>query len=358
MMTIRPESARSEGNLDRTRRSAPYARLAICVALAVSGRAHSAPAAGFAAERVRPALCGVLVDGHLACSGFFVTDRGTCLTCAHALVGTRRIELLMACGRRIAATRAGTYAARDTAVLRAALGPEERVAFLRLAASPPRVGASVILAGSPLYRHGLFLAGTVARGGPAFEYNPELKTYVRVMYVSGMTPRGTSGGPWLDESGKVIGLQSGGIARGDTLWGVAFVVPASELRPVAKPSPPPARVGDLGAAVEELWEHPPATVARFAGAAEEGLLIARLLRGGACDGAGLVPGQLIVAADGSSCRFRRDLLELIRRRRPGDRVRLDVLAAGEKAVERRQAVIRLGSAAEASGLAEIRAPGG
>ena len=172
----------------------------------------SAGEVSFAPAEVEKALCEVLVDGHLACSGFFIDKRGVCLTCAHAIVGEKQLELLLSDGRRVAATRGGVNVGADAAILFGALPQGETVRALSFAAKPPSVGTTVFLAGMPLYRHGLFLKGSVARRHTSFEYNPTLKTYVEVFYVTAMTPRGTSGGPWLTGAGQVVGNQLGSVS--------------------------------------------------------------------------------------------------------------------------------------------------
>jgi S1-C subfamily serine protease len=307
-------------------------------------------------ESVRPALCEVLVGGRLACSGFFVDDRGTCMTCAHALAGNgEKTELLLADGRRVAATRGGVNRAGDSAVLLAQLGEGEKVAFLELAEETPGVGEAVVLAGTPVYRHGLFLTGHVAARRHGFEYNRDLKTYVQVFYVSAMAPGGTSGGPWLNEGGEVVGLQSGGLAKGSTLWGVAFVVPARVLGALAAEPARDVPAGDLGAAVEELWEQPADTIRRFAPQAEEGLVLRHVLEGGPCHRSGLANGGLIVAVEGRPCRFRDDLLRVVRARRPGDTLGLEVVRERGGELDREAVVVTLGDAADAARLR--KAPG-
>ena len=218
---------------------------------------------------------------------------------------------------------------------------------LAFAPEDPALGAPLRLAGTALYRRGLLLGGTVARADPAFEYNPDLKTYVEVFYVDAMTAQGTSGGPWLDAEGRVVGLQSGGISLNGAFCGVAFVVPARLLRPLAaKPREAPAR-GDLGAACDELWEHPPATIKRFAAEATEGLLLCRLLKGGACDRAGLANGELLVSCEGRPCRFREEFIRAVRARAPGRPLQVEVLREKGGALVRERATILLDGVREA-----------
>ncbi len=296
------------------------------------------------------AVCEVLVDGHVACSGFFVDPGGRCLTCAHGVAAGKTIEVLLNDGRRLRAALAGMDVGADTAVLAVEGLGAGGVACLKLAAEAPRVGAALRLAGTALYRRRLVLAGTVARADASFEYNPDLKTYVEVFYVDAMTAHGTSGGPWLDGEGRVVGLQSGGISLNGAFCGVAFVVPARLLLPMAeRPAGAPAR-GDIGAACDELWELPPATVKRFSGIAAEGLLVCRVLKGGACDKAGVACGELIVGLDGRPCRFREDFVRAIRGRAPGRTLELAVVRERQGALVRETAVLTLADAREALSL--------
>ncbi len=326
------------------RPGAASALLSIVAAAALRG--GEVPGSAFHA-----AVCEVLVDGHVACSGFFVDPGGRCLTCAHGVAAGKSIEVLLNDGRRLRAALAGMDAGADTAVLAVeGLGPGGSPC-LKLAAETPRVGAALRLAGTALYRRRLVLAGTVARAESSFEYNPELKTYVEVFYVDAMTAQGTSGGPWLDGEGRVVGLQSGGIALNGAFCGVAFVVPGRLLRPMAeRPVETPAR-GDIGAACDELWELPPATVKRFSDFAAEGLLVCRVLKGGACDKAGMAGGELIVGLNGRPCRFREDFVRAVRGRAPGQTIELEVVRERQGALVRESAVVTLADAREAPFLA-------
>ena len=324
--------------------------LSVAVLLAVDAAAGESRPGAFPAKRVRAALCEILGDGHLVGSGFFVDEKGTCLTCAHALLGKKRLELLLADGRRLPAERGAVDEASDAAVLFAKLPEKDRVPFLQLSDGGRKLGQRLFLGGTPVYRHHLFLTGRVASLESGFEYSRDLHTYIQVFYISGMAPRGTSGGPWLDASGHVVGLQSGGMAKGDAFWGVAFAVPVRPLRALLAEPRRNRAVGDLGAAVEELWEQPPATVKRFSKKAKSGLLLRRVLMGGACDRCGLDENHLILSADGRPCRYRKDLLEVVRARKKGEVVRLELLKERGGSLLRVTVPVTLGSSAEAAKL--------
>ena len=315
-------------------------------ALLGAGRAGGAQAPAGLTE----AVCDVLVDGHMACSGVFIDAQGTCLTCAHALIGAGTVELLLSCGRRVAAVRGGAQAGLDAAVLFAQLGDGPAVKHLSLASRVPREGERLFLGATALYRRGLVLTGHVARERTGFEYNPTLKTYVEVFYVHAMVPRGVSGGPWVDARGDLVGLQSGSMYDGGAFSGVAFVVPGMLLKTLAaRPQASPPE-GDLGAACDALWEHSALVIGRFAPAVREGLVLCRVLEGGACDRAGLSNNDCIVAVDGVPCRFRDTLLRAVRGKRPGSELVLDVVSPDGGATRRRTVRLDLGSAADAAFL--------
>ena len=148
-------------------------------------------------------------------------------------------------------------------------------------------------------------------------------------------------------------MQSGGIARGENFWGVGFVVPAAALRALAERPKEDRALGDLGTAADELWEHPAATVERFSREAVEGLLLTKVLRGGACHRAGLSNGTLIVRVDGVPCRFREDLLARVRGRKPGDELAIEVVEESGGTLSRRKVIVKLGSSAGAAQLPEV-----
>ena len=298
-------------------------------------------------ESVLEACCEIIADGHLAASGFFVDCKGTCLTCAHALLGVKKVEVLLRGGARRSALLLGMDTAHDAAVLRVNLTGKERFTFLKRAKRFPEVCWRVFVAGCAVYRHGLILRGSVASAETHFEYLPNLKTYVPVRYVSGMVPRGMSGGPWLNERGEVFGLQSGMLAHNDSMWGIAFVIPLESLDSFLADPKKARPAGDIGAAVEELWEHSGSKTARYGKDFKEGLLLTKVLIGGACWEAGLREGDLITAAAGRPCRYRDRFLSLVRSLEPGRFLVVEAVRVEGGKVERRKVRLRLGDASRA-----------
>jgi len=276
-------------------------------------------------EKAKAASVEVLVDGHLAGSGWFADDKGLAITAAHVVERPgRRVELLSPVMGRISAKVLAVDRGHDLALLQAEK-PTDREAFPALATAKrtPKAGAAIYLFGAPIYRHAVMLPGRVARNDTTFEYLGAKNGYVEVVHVAATIQRGTSGGPWINHHGEVIGLQSGMMVRKTVPVGIAFVAPAEAIRRL-QDRRQHAATAALGATVEELWQHrgdrlrhyPPRT---------EGLLVTSLVKDGPASKSGLKQWDVITAVGKQAVRTPRDLLQKIRAVSPGDKLRLKVL---------------------------------
>lgn len=268
----------------------------------------------------------ILTDDHLDGSGFIVHPSGIAVTAAHAVTDPRRrIEVRSGTLGRHRVTVIARDVGHDIALLR--LPPRaEPYPALPLADRPAVVGSDVWLFGAPLFRHGVLLAAMVARDKPTFEYLPDQQYYLRVYHLSGPSPVGTSGGPWLDARLSVVGLQSGLMHDGGAPVGIAYMAPVEAIRRLLErktdAETPTMRVG-----FEELWEQPDAFRRQFPERLEA-LVAVRVTPGGPAARAGLRPQDVITHIDGRRVRLRDEILAAIRSRRIGAPVELKVLRPG------------------------------
>lgn len=284
---------------------------------------HFAPSAGqsraWVYERVMAAAVEVLVDNHLSGSGWIADPRGWVVTAAH--MASARIEVRTSVGR-FSAELVATDRGQDLALLRL---PERAQGYPSVPLAPhlPGVGAEIFLMGAPIYRHGVFLPGRVARPTPAFEYLGNEGHYVRVIHVAAQTPRGTSGGPWVNGRGEVVGLQSGMMLQDKAAAGIAFLIPLEDLRRLLA-AKSHIDTATLGAACEELSEQSAAVLVKYPPRAE-GVILRRVLKGSPAHRAGLADGDLVVGAGGLPIRLRDELLSRVRALEPGSKIELSIL---------------------------------
>lgn len=279
-------------------------------------------------ERARLAAFDVLANDRHHGSGFLVDAKGRAITGAHVVaVGKRRLELLLADGTRVPAEVVARDIGHDLALLQAA--PREGgYPFLPIAESEPTVGQEIAVFGTPLLRRQLLLFGRVSSARMGFEYLQHRQHYVECRYVSGIGPGGTSGGPWLDAEGRVVGVQIGGISLATGWQGVSFLAPTAAIRKLVatgREQPTPT----IRVAVEETWQQPDEFFEHVP-PGTDGLVVKVIDAEGPAAKAGLVKGDVIIRAGGEPVRFVADLLERVRAKKDGEMLPVELLGRGGK----------------------------
>jgi serine protease Do len=241
------------------------------------------------AERVGPAVVG-LGRGWGRGSGVVIAD-GAVLTTAHNLRGDQ-VTVVFADGRRETGEVAGVDADGDVAVVSVDTGDVVPVEW----GEPESLSAgSVVLAlANPGGRGLRTTLGLVSSTGASLR-GPRGRRIRGTIEHTAPLPRGSSGGPLVDQEGRLLGLNA---VRMD--GGLIVALPAdAALRERAEGltrGETPVRPR-LGVAIA------PAYVAkrlrRAVGLPErDGLLVRWVEEGSAADRAGVEKGDLIVAADG------------------------------------------------------------
>jgi serine protease Do len=244
------------------------------------------------AERVGPAVVG-LGRGWGRGSGVVIGD-GRVLTNAHVLrgeeVAVRRSDGEVALGRVAALDDA-----LDVAVVAVDTGGAPAVEWEPAAVDDLRAGRAVFALASPGGRGLRTTFGLVTATGRSFR-GPGGRRIGGSIEHSAPLPRGSSGGPLVDASGRLLGINSVRMEGG-----LLLALPAdAALRAVADKlgrGEAPARPR-LGLALA-----PPRAARRMRAAVglpeRDGLLVRGVESGSPADAAGLRQGDLIVAAGGS-----------------------------------------------------------
>lgn len=136
-------------------------------------------------------------------TGFFITRQGHILTNAHVVEGCTQVTVSSAGGTPSAASVATQDKQNDLAVLQTAMTPRA-VAGLR-DSRPVRQGESVVAFGFPL--NGMVSSGGSLTTG-SISALTGLRDDTRYFQISAPIQPGNSGGPLMDASGAVIGVNS------------------------------------------------------------------------------------------------------------------------------------------------------
>ena len=281
-------------------------------------------------QEARQASVDLLVEGHHAGTGCFVDQQGLIISALHILARPgRKVEALSPTLGRMPVETVAVDMGHDLVLLRV---PARKGGYPTLPVAPrmPTAGEPVFHYGSPVYRHNIMQRGMVARDGLTYEHQSH---FVEVLQVAANVQEGTSGGPWLNRAGQIVGVQSGAVTSKGHTAGIANVAPAIAVAPLLT-SKENRATPTLGMFVDELWILQPNELQRYA-AGTEGLVIQQLEKDGPAMQAGLKKGEVIVAIDGKKLRYRDHLLRKIRIHKPGQEVTITVVApqgAGQRDV--------------------------
>lgn len=252
----------------------------------------------------------VLVDRRLSGSGWLAAEPGFAFTASHVVPDRKAgLAVRLADGRVIAAQIKARDVGHD-AVLLELTERRNLPAGLPLAAGLPTVGETVMLLGSPVFRHRLWLPGSIAGAGTTFEWLGEQREAVECVHVAAATPKGVSGGPWINLRGEVVGVQSGLMEQSGAPAGIGWFGPAAALASLldSKADQPPST---LGVAFEELEEQPVETIRAFPPDAA-GIVLKVITKGGPAEAAKLPGGALAVSIGGQNPTSRDAAYRLIR----------------------------------------------
>ena len=317
----------------------PVLALALCAAVWLTGAAGLCEPAPDPLNLAPESCVEVLVDGHFAASGWFADDQGHVVTAGHAVRQTEaRFEIVWPGHGRFPARVAGSDPGYDIALLTVS-GIGLPTPFLRLATAVPHPRTRLQLYGTAQFRHGVWIGGQVARAEPTFNYYEHLRWPTQCYLVAAPAPPGVSGGPWLDDAGRVAGTQSGFINLGESSSGLALVSPPQAITHLLATRTHIPRA-TMGCGFEELTSQPAGFIRRLP-PGSEGLVTIPIEPNGPAQQAGLTRESLICAVEGRPIRYQHEMILILLSCKPGQTLALEVWDPAGKAP--RQVRITLGA---------------
>lgn len=278
-------------------------------------------------------------------SGFLISDDGYVMTNHHVVEGADNVKVTLSDRREFTAKVVGSDEQSDVALLKI---DTKGLPFLRLAkADSTRAGQWVIAIGSPFGLDHSVTAGIVSAVGRSNPYADQ--RYVPFIQTDVAINQGNSGGPLLNTSGEVVGINSQIFSNSGGYMGVSFAIPievamsaAEQLRATGKVSR-----GQLGVQVQELTTE----LAKSAGLPDaNGALIAEVLPGSPAEKAGIERGDVIRAVDGRTISRSSDLPPIIGAMAPGTKAKVSLFRDG-RSVDKTVVVNELDSGLAGGGAA-------
>jgi len=277
-------------------------------------------------------------------SGFVIDKAGHIVTSYHVIAGARSVRVSFSDNESVRARIVGSDPSTDVAVL--------QVDAHALALSPlplgnsdaVHVGDPVVAIGNPFGLDRTVTAGIVSALQRVIQAPAQQYSIDHVIQTDAALNKGNSGGPLLDASGSVVGVNSQIQSGNGGNVGVGFAVPINTVKTVAAEiiktgHAEHAFLGITGQAVT------PSIAKLFRLPASAGVLVASVQPGSAAAKAGLragtqkvlangesypLGGDLIVSADGVPLDSIERLHDVISSKKPGDRVSLELWRGSSK----------------------------
>jgi serine protease Do len=274
-------------------------------------RGRRAPQPGDRAERQVPSNVG---------SGFVISEDGYIITNNHVIDKASKIIVTLHDGKELTGEVVGTDERTDLALIKV---EATDLKPLEIGVSDDlKKGQWVLAIGSPFGLDSTVTAGIVsAINRDTGDYLPFIQTDVAV------NP-GNSGGPLIDLSGKVVGVNSQIISRSGGFMGISLSIPINEAMKVVDQLKETGRVvrGRIGVTISEVQED----VAEAIGLANaEGALVSNVEQGSPAQKAGIRPGDVIIKFDGKDIKKWSDLPRMVGQTRPNTDSTIEVWRRGK-----------------------------
>ena len=265
-------------------------------------------------------------------SGFVIDKEGHILTNYHVIEDAQQLEVTMHNRKKYKATVVGTDTVHDLAVIQikapdlvpAVLGDSRNL----------QVGQKVYAIGNPFGLAGTMTRGIVSSIRPVKE--PNGATIEDAIQTDAAINPGNSGGPMMNGHGEAIGINTMILSNVGQNAGIGFAIPINTAKAVLNDLMTVGRVRRPALGVSTI-PISPELADQMGLPADYGLLIVRVIPGGAADRAGLragteraylgnspimLGGDLIVAIDGEKVEDEQGLAEMMNNHRAGDTVRV------------------------------------
>jgi S1-C subfamily serine protease len=269
-------------------------------------------------------------------SGSVIDRQGHIVTNYHVVEDAREIRVTLFDGNTYDAQSVGADRISDVAVLKIdapaeTLFPVEFGDSARL-----KVGQRVYAIGNPFGLDRTLSTGIISSLNRSLPSRAKYREMEQIIQIDAAINPGNSGGPLLDSRGRIIGMNTAIASSTGESAGVGFAIPVATLARVVPQLLRDGRVVRAGIGIAGVYER------------EQGLLIVRLVPGGAAERAGLrgprtfrrrsdpftyidrSAADLITAIDGQPVRTVESFLSIIESRQPGEQVTVTVIRDGHE----------------------------
>jgi serine protease Do len=257
-------------------------------------------------------------------TGFIIEAEGYILTNNHVVENAEKIEVKVADKDDYKAKVVGRDPATDLALLK--IEGDRPFPTVRMGDSDRiRVGEWVMAIGDPLNFDKSVTVGVISGKGRQAGLSAATSSFESLLQTDAAINFGNSGGPLVNVSGEVVGINTAISSRAQN---IGFAVPVNVARRLL-PQLKKGKVvrGYLGVRIESVskkWQE------AYDLKSTEGALVQNVETGKPGDKAGLRHGDVVVRVDDQPVKNNRDLIDYVASKAPGSKVALAIIRDGRE----------------------------
>jgi putative serine protease PepD len=249
-------------------------------------------------------------------SGFVVDASGNIVTNDHVVTGATAIKVTFQSGKTVKATLVGTDPSTDIAVIKVNVAASELHPLSFGSSSAVQVGQPVAAIGSPFGLPETLTSGIVSAVNRTITA-PNNYSISGAIQTDAPINHGNSGGPLLNASSQVIGVNAQIESDSGGNDGVGFAIPSDAVKSVAETIISGGKV-----------QHAYLGITIATSSSGTGAQVSAVKAGSPALSAGVKAGDVITAIDGTAVTSADDLTAKIGALKPGDKVTLSVTRNG------------------------------
>ena len=275
-------------------------------------------------------------------SGFVISADGYVVTNHHVVDRASEISVTFDTDEKYTATVVGTDQRTDIALLKIQ-SDKKFDNYLQFATQEPRVGDWVLAVGNPFGLGGSVTAGIVSAGGRSIGAGP-----YDFLQIDAAVNRGNSGGPAVDLSGQVIGVNTAIYSPSGGNVGIAFAIPSQLAASVVDQLKSGGKVsrGWLGVTIQDVNDD----IGESLGMKDaKGALITKIMDDGPSANTELKVRDVVIQVNGEKVNSSRDLARKVAELPPATDARLVVIRDGQE----RNLTVKLGTFPSSDKLAAL-----
>jgi serine protease Do len=254
-------------------------------------------------------------------SGVIYSEDGYIITNNHVVDFADEVEVTLNDDRKFKATVIGTDPTTDLAVLKI----EQRgLPYLKVGDSDKvEIGEWALAVGNPFELNSTVTAGIVSGKGRNIGIIQDKYKIESFIQTDAAVNPGNSGGALVNANGELIGINTAILSRTGSYAGYSFAIPSRIVEKVVKDiieygSSQRAVIGiEIGDLNEAIAKEMNLNLTH-------GIVVTKVIDGGAGQYAGLLPDDVITAINGHAVKTGSDLIAIVGEKKPGDVVTLTI----------------------------------